>query len=84
MAALFFFKIGVDPYTPLLLTMLPFLLLLLQPSFVPCYPQPTLSDETAMRIAFREAERAGSRGEVPVGAVVYKSDGSVLSRLETD
>ncbi len=37
-----------------------------------------------MRIAFREAEKAGKRGEVPVGAAVYGPDGSVLSRLETN
>ncbi len=71
--------------------MFPLMLLLLipnccflQPPFVPCLPQPTLSDETVMRIALKEAENAGKRGEVPVGAAVYGPDGSLLSRLETN
>jgi tRNA(adenine34) deaminase len=36
-------------------------------------------DETYMRMALEEAERAGRKGEVPVGAVLIKSD-QVLAR----
>jgi tRNA(adenine34) deaminase len=41
-----------------------------------------------MELAFREAEAAGARGEVPVGAVVVGPDGRVLAtagnRVEAD
>jgi len=37
------------------------------------------SDAGFMRLALREAERAGARGEVPVGAVVVR-DGEVVGR----
>jgi tRNA(adenine34) deaminase len=33
-----------------------------------------MSDETYMRMALEEAERAGRRGEVPVGAILVKED----------
>ena len=37
------------------------------------------SDATAMRLAIEEAEAAGARGEVPVGAVLMRA-GAVVSR----
>lgn len=37
------------------------------------------SDESIMALAIREAERAASAGEVPVGAVIVDSDGTVIS-----
>lgn len=37
------------------------------------------SDESIMALAIREAERAASAGEVPVGAVIVDRDGTVIS-----
>jgi len=37
------------------------------------------TDRRIMRLAVAEAEEAGRKGEVPVGAVVVAGDGSVLS-----
>ncbi|WP_326826947.1 tRNA adenosine(34) deaminase TadA [Streptosporangium sp. NBC_01756] len=37
-----------------------------------------------MRLALVQAVRAGTRGEVPVGAVVLDADGSVLSQAGND
>lgn len=37
-----------------------------------------------MRLALAQAVRAGTRGEVPVGAVVLDADGSVLSQAGND
>ncbi|MFJ2028052.1 tRNA adenosine(34) deaminase TadA [Streptosporangium sp. NPDC087985] len=37
-----------------------------------------------MRLALAQAVRAGARGEVPVGAVVLDSDGSVLAEAGND
>jgi len=37
-----------------------------------------------MRLALAEATEAGSRGDVPVGAVVLAPDGSVLARAGND
>lgn len=42
-------------------------------------PTPALTDEEAMGLALAEAEAAGARGEVPVGAVVVL-DGRVVAR----
>jgi len=39
----------------------------------------TKRDQTPMAIAFAEAEAAGWRGEVPVGAVVVGADGAVIA-----
>jgi tRNA(adenine34) deaminase len=39
----------------------------------------TKRDETPMAIAFAEAEAAGWRGEVPVGAVLVGDDGAVIA-----
>jgi len=38
-----------------------------------------MSDETYMRMALEEAERAGRRGEVPVGAILVKEE-SVIAK----
>jgi tRNA(adenine34) deaminase len=40
----------------------------------------TKRDQTPMAIAFAEAETAGWRGEVPVGAVLAGADGAVIAR----
>lgn len=37
-------------------------------------------DERLMRLALREAARAGRAGEVPVGAVLVDADGAVIAR----
>lgn len=37
------------------------------------------SDESIMALAIREAERAASEGEVPVGAVIVDGSGTVIS-----
>ena len=37
------------------------------------------SDEIIMALAIREAERAASEGEVPVGAVIVDGGGTVIS-----
>lgn len=37
------------------------------------------SDESIMALAIREAERAASAGEVPVGAVIVDGEGTVVS-----
>jgi tRNA(adenine34) deaminase len=42
--------------------------------------QAVAGDSTPMGIALSEARAAAERGEVPVGAVVLRPDGSVLSR----
>jgi tRNA(Arg) A34 adenosine deaminase TadA len=39
-----------------------------------------MQDDGAMAIAMEEAEAAGARGEVPVGAVLLGPDGSMLAR----
>jgi tRNA(adenine34) deaminase len=39
----------------------------------------TKGDQTPMAIAFAEAEVAGWRGEVPVGAVLVGADGTVIA-----
>ena len=39
----------------------------------------TKRSETPMALAFGEAEKAGWRGEVPVGAVLVAGDGAVLA-----
>ena len=39
-----------------------------------------MTDEEAIALALTEAEAAGSRGEVPVGAVLVGPDGAVLAR----
>jgi tRNA(adenine34) deaminase len=39
----------------------------------------TKRDDTPMTLAFTEAEAAGWRGEVPVGAVLVGADGSVVA-----
>src|SRR3974377_459369 len=39
-----------------------------------------MTDGEFMAIAFAEAEAAGARGEVPVGAVVAAADGRILAR----
>jgi tRNA(adenine34) deaminase len=39
----------------------------------------TKRDQTPMAIAFAEAEAAGWRGEVPVGAVLVGADGAVIA-----
>jgi len=39
----------------------------------------TKRDQTPMAIAFAEAEAAGRRGEVPVGAVLVGDDGAVIA-----
>jgi tRNA(adenine34) deaminase len=39
----------------------------------------TKRTETPMTLAFAEAEKAGWRGEVPVGAVLVASDGAVIA-----
>ena len=38
------------------------------------------SENDYMRLALGEAEAAGARGEVPVGAVLISSDGAVLAK----
>jgi tRNA(adenine34) deaminase len=38
----------------------------------------TAADETAMRLALAEAERALSTGDVPVGAVIVDASGTVI------
>jgi tRNA(adenine34) deaminase len=40
----------------------------------------TKRDDTPMALAFAEAEAAGWRGEVPVGAVLVGSDGAVIAK----
>src|ERR1700761_4846509 len=39
-----------------------------------------LSDEKAIALALAEAQAAGLRGEVPVGAVLLGEDGALLAR----
>jgi tRNA(adenine34) deaminase len=39
----------------------------------------TKSSESPMALAFAEAEKAGWRGEVPVGAVLVGADGAVIA-----
>ena len=39
-----------------------------------------LNDEEAIAFALAEAQSAGERGEVPVGAVLVSADGEVLAR----
>jgi tRNA(adenine34) deaminase len=39
-----------------------------------------MTDEDAMAMALAEAESAAARGEVPVGAVLARADGTLLSR----
>ena len=38
------------------------------------------ADETPMALALAEAEAAGARGDVPVGAVVVDASGAILAR----
>jgi tRNA(adenine34) deaminase len=40
----------------------------------------TKRDDTPMALAFAEAEAAGWRGEVPVGAVLIGADGAVVAK----
>jgi tRNA(adenine34) deaminase len=40
----------------------------------------TERDEMSMRLAVKEARKAGERGEVPVGAIIVDATGTVLSR----
>jgi len=47
-------------------------------------PAPPPGYEEAMRLALAEAERAASRGEVPVGAVVLDPGGRVLAAAGND
>jgi len=39
-----------------------------------------MNDEQAIALAIAEAQAAGARGEVPVGAVLLSADGEVLAR----
>jgi tRNA(Arg) A34 adenosine deaminase TadA len=39
-----------------------------------------ITDEAAMDMALAEAQAAGARGEVPVGAVLVSADGELLAR----
>jgi len=39
-----------------------------------------MTDDEIMELALGEAEAAGSRGEVPVGAVLVSADGQILAR----
>lgn len=39
-----------------------------------------MDDERFMAIALAEAEAAGARGEVPIGAVLVSTDGAILAR----
>jgi len=39
-----------------------------------------ITDEAAMDMALAEAQAAGARGEVPVGAVLVSADGEMLAR----
>ena len=39
-----------------------------------------MNDEEAIALALAEAQSAGARGEVPVGAVLVSADGAVLAR----
>lgn len=39
-----------------------------------------MTDEEAIALALAEAEAAGARGEVPVGAVLLGADGALLAR----
>ena len=39
-----------------------------------------IDDDAMMRLALAEAEGVGTRGEVPVGAVLVSADGEVLAR----
>ena len=41
--------------------------------------RPTASDDAPMRRAFAEAEAAGGRAEVPVGAVLIGRDGALIA-----
>jgi tRNA(adenine34) deaminase len=41
---------------------------------------PTMRDSSPMTLALAEAEAAGARGEVPVGAVLLGPDGTVLAQ----
>jgi tRNA(adenine34) deaminase len=43
-------------------------------------PQQGMTDDDYMAVALAEAEAAGARGEVPVGAVLAGADGAVLAR----
>ena len=43
-----------------------------------------VGQESYMELALAEAEAAGRRGEVPVGAVVVNSDGKVVARDQTE
>jgi tRNA(Arg) A34 adenosine deaminase TadA len=42
--------------------------------------QAAMTDDEAMAVALAEAESAGARGEVPVGAALTDADGRVLAR----
>jgi tRNA(Arg) A34 adenosine deaminase TadA len=39
-----------------------------------------MTDDDAMEMALAEAENAAARGEVPVGAVLLRADGTLLAR----
>jgi len=41
---------------------------------------PVLNDDQAIALALAEAQAAGARGEVPVGAVLVSADGEMLAR----
>ena len=43
-----------------------------------------LTDEAAMALALAEAEEAGARGDVPVGAVVLAGDRTVLAQAHNE
>ncbi|MDE2163480.1 MAG: nucleoside deaminase [Alphaproteobacteria bacterium] len=42
--------------------------------------EPAVNDEEAIALALAEAQAAGARGEVPVGAVLLSAEGEVLAR----
>ncbi len=44
----------------------------------------TLTDESAMALALAEAEKARATGDVPVGAVVFAGDGTLLARAHNE
>jgi tRNA(adenine34) deaminase len=44
----------------------------------------TLTDESAMAVALAEAEKARATGDVPVGAVVFAGDGTLLARAHNE
>ncbi|CAN5835830.1 tRNA adenosine(34) deaminase TadA [soil metagenome] len=44
----------------------------------------TLTDESAMAVALAEAEKARATGDVPVGAVVFTGDGTLLARAHNE